>query len=155
MKTDSGRNENFFEQHTFFTQRKLWLDCAMNVKSYSSRQNRIRVHCHHQLSHCVFKSNMIVKFNYSSVVLASQLVTSRPTSEGKRAKEFTYLHDSLSISVSSKIKKSIYRNNSQSLTRRQAARSVVIAIFSSKKGGQAMACNDVIVLHKCKSFCFS
>ncbi len=27
--------------------------------------------------------------------------------------------------------------------------------FSAKKGGQAGACNDVIVLHKCKSFCFS
>ncbi len=35
------------------------------------------------------------------------------------------------------------------------ARSVVIAIFSAKKGGQAGARNNVIVLHKCKSFCFS
>jgi hypothetical protein len=39
--------------------------------------------------------------------------------------------------------------------RRQVARSVVITIFSAKKGGQAGAQNDVIVLHKCKSFYFS
>jgi hypothetical protein len=51
----------------------------------------------------------------------------------QRAKESTYLHDSLRISVSSKIKKRINRSNSQSLTRRQVARSVVIAIFSLKK----------------------
>ncbi len=31
---------------------------------------------------------------------------------------------------------------------RQVARSAVIAIFSTKKGGQAGARNDVIVLHK-------
>ncbi len=34
------------------------------------------------------------------------------------------------------------------------ARSVVIAIFSANKGGQAGARNGVIVLHKCKSFVF-
>jgi hypothetical protein len=35
------------------------------------------------------------------------------------------------------------------------ARSIIIAIFSAKRGGQAGVRNDVIVLHKCKSVCFS
>ncbi len=52
-----------------------------------------------------------------------------------RATEFTYLHDSLCISVSSKISKSIYRSNSQCLMQRQVARSVVTAIFSAKNRG--------------------
>jgi hypothetical protein len=39
----------------------------------------------------------------------------------------------LSISVSSKILKSIYRSNSQSLTRRQVARSVVITMYFQRK----------------------
>ncbi len=39
-------------------------------------------------------------------------------------------------------------------SRRQVAKSVVITVFSLKKGGQARACNGVIVLHKCKSFLF-
>ncbi len=37
---------------------------------------------------------------------------------------------------------------------RQVARSVVIAIFSAKKGGQAGVRNDMIVIHKCESFVF-
>ncbi len=37
---------------------------------------------------------------------------------------------------------------------RQVERSVIIAIFSTKKGGQSGALNNMIV-HKFKSFCFS
>jgi hypothetical protein len=40
MKTDSSRNENFFEQHTSSTQRKFWLDCAVDVKSSMVEQNQ-------------------------------------------------------------------------------------------------------------------
>ncbi len=40
MRTDSGRNENFFEQHTFSAQRKFWLDCTVDVKSSTMEQHQ-------------------------------------------------------------------------------------------------------------------
>jgi hypothetical protein len=40
MKTNSGGNEIFFEQQNFSTQRKFWLDCAMDVKTSMVEQNQ-------------------------------------------------------------------------------------------------------------------
>jgi hypothetical protein len=70
MKTDSGKNENFFEQHTFSTQRKFWLDCAVDVKSSMVEQNQkstVTTDCH--AVHIVHSHLPLLPLSFFSVPL--------------------------------------------------------------------------------------